>query len=332
MRWLTFIIIAAGLAWSGYWYIGKSSREAGINRWLEDRVEQGWVASSDVSLRGYPNRYDAILSDIILANPKSGWAWNAKQLELLTLSYEPNHIIALFPQSQLISSPKEKITVTSSDMQASLNVTERNSLTLQRATLSAKDLELNSSAGWKNSAKNAILAIRQSQEGSNFYDVALSADDFQPSNVALKELNRGGIMPATFTTFKMDAIVEYDQPLSKQSFESGSAIMQGLDIKDIHLEWGDIVLRAAGKVKLDAEGYPDGKFSLRAVNWQSMIDIAIANNSLDAKMGQRIKDALGFVAKLTGKKDTIDVPLKFSNRKTRLGPITLGPAPQIKFP
>lgn len=332
MRWLTLTIIAAGLAWSGYWFIGKSAREAGLNNWFEKRVDKGWIATGDIKLRGFPNRYDAIITDVVLANPEKDWAWSAERFDLLQLSYKPNHIIAMFPQTQMLSSPNEKITINSADMRASLSVTDPDTLTLLRATVSVIDLELNSTAGWDNRAKDALIALRKTDTGPHTYDVAITANEFNPASINLGGIDRGGIMPDAFTTFKMDAVLHYNEALSKRSFEDGTSLMQRMEIKGINLEWGDLILRAAGDVKLDDMGYPTGKVTVRAVNWQSMIDIAVANNSIDAKTGKHLKDGLGLLAALTGKKDTIDVPLRFKNRKTRLGPINIGPAPQIKFP
>ena len=70
-RLLSTVLIAAFLLYGAYWFIGKSTREDGLERWFDERAAAGWVADTEINLRGFPNRYDAVMTDLNLADPNS---------------------------------------------------------------------------------------------------------------------------------------------------------------------------------------------------------------------------------------------------------------------
>src|SRR4051794_30128731 len=106
MRTLLAIVILAALAWSGYWYVHATARHNAIDGWLAERRAAGWVAEAEkVRVRGFPNRVDTFVTGLDLADPKAGWSWKAGELELLSLSYDPFHVIAVLPGEQVVATP-----------------------------------------------------------------------------------------------------------------------------------------------------------------------------------------------------------------------------------
>ena len=102
MRALIGVVVVLVTLWSGYWFVGSRGVEAGLAAWIDARRAEGWVAEySDISTIGYPNRFDTTISDLALADPATGLAWNMPFFQILTLSYTPNHIIAVFPGNRL---------------------------------------------------------------------------------------------------------------------------------------------------------------------------------------------------------------------------------------
>ena len=330
MRNLVIIILVAALGWSTYWYLGKSSRETALAGWFDARQEAGWVAESSLELRGFPNRYDAIIEGIQLADPVSGWAWSAPHFELLQLSYQPNHFIALWPEHQQIKTPDQKIMIDSTEMRAS--VIFHGETELDRATLTAHKMALKSTADWGGSANDFVLALRRNEQAENSYDIGLSAAQFTPANIIMRHLDTAGIMPNAFETFRMDAQVKFSTPLSQSSFENNTAKLQSLGLNDIHLAWGDLILRATGSVDLDANGYPTGKLTIRATNWEQMLDLAIQSGAVRESEASTVRTGLKVFSAFSGNKNELEIPLRFADRQTRLGPISIGDAPQIKFP
>ena len=88
MKWLLGAILLAAAAWSGMWYFAAETRRDGLRDWFEARRDEGWQADyGDLALRGFPNRYDATITDIALADPERGLVFTAPFLQILTLAY-----------------------------------------------------------------------------------------------------------------------------------------------------------------------------------------------------------------------------------------------------
>jgi hypothetical protein len=330
MRNLVLVILTAALGWSAYWYLGVNNRETALTNWFDEREQAGWVAQSTVNLRGYPNRYDAIIEGIELADPITGWAWYAPRFELLQMSYKRNHFIALWPETQTIKTPYERITINSDDMRAS--VVFHDETELSRATLSAKALNLHSTADWGAATQEFVLALRETDGVENSYDLGLNANDLMPSNTIMRHLDHAGILPKTFQTFRMDASATFSDKLSQASFENNTANLQSLKLNDIHIAWGDLALRATGNITLDTDGYPTGKLTIRATNWEQMLDIAIGSGAVREGEASAIRTALKIFSAMSGNRNELEIPLNFKDRQTNLGPISIGNAPRLKFP
>ena len=330
-RVLTTILLAAFFLYGAYWFIGKSTREQGLERWFDERAAAGWVADTEVELKGFPNRYDAVMTDLNLADPASGWAWSAPRFELMQLSYQPNHYIARWPQSQTVSSPDQKINVISEDLRASIIFEPRSDFIIDRATLTANTIDIQSTANWGAASEDLVLALRQSTKGEAHYDLAVKTSSFRPSNALLLEIDRARVMPESFQLFELSAVAAFADKLSRNSFNNNSADLTHVDLEGLNLEWGDLAFRAAGEFDVDAEGYPSGRITVRAENWERILDMAIAADVVNVNFGETLRSGLSLLARFSGNPDTLDVPLSFTNKETRLGPITLGPAPRLKL-
>ncbi|MDG2404677.1 MAG: DUF2125 domain-containing protein, partial [Paracoccaceae bacterium] len=133
MRRLLLLILVAALGWSGYWFIGALGVEKNTLRWFESRQKAGWIASySDFKLRGFPNRFDLSFNNLNLADPATGWAWTTNFFHLFTMSYKPDHIIAVWAPEQRLATPITKLQLSNSDMRASLVVQSLTTLALER--------------------------------------------------------------------------------------------------------------------------------------------------------------------------------------------------------
>jgi len=134
-RLLTLVLIVASL-WSIYWFIGASAQKIALQSWLEDRRGDGWVAEAEeLRVRGFPNRFDTILRDLSLADPLTGWSWDAPEFQILALSYRPNHVIAVWPPEQQFATPNERMTVTSDLIRGSVRLQPTTALGLEEARI-----------------------------------------------------------------------------------------------------------------------------------------------------------------------------------------------------
>ncbi|MFK5997557.1 MAG: DUF2125 domain-containing protein [Rhodobacterales bacterium] len=331
MRILLGIFGFAVLAWFGYWFIGSNAMETGLKSWLQDRQDSGWVADyTSLDVQGFPNRFDATVINIDLADPKYGWAWTAPEFQILTLSYTPNHFIAVWPHKQTVSTPYETHIITSKDMRASFVFEPNTSLALKRSTLTLKDLTVTSGRGEQSSIASAVLATRQTEGVKFAHDIAFDAKGFMPSKSLKARLDPAAILPPAFKTVSLRSTATFDAPWDRLAIEDVKPNLTRLDITEFDAKWGEVQIQATGSVKVDEEGYPTGSIAVRAKNWRALIRLAVASGALDAGTAQSLETGLGLIAMLSGNNNTLDVPLIFSKHIMSIGPIPIGAAPRLK--
>ncbi|MEM6619523.1 MAG: DUF2125 domain-containing protein [Pseudomonadota bacterium] len=323
------IIVVAGL-YSAYWFVGSSAQERALGVWIEERRADGWVADfSDLSVRGYPSRFDTRITDLQLADPRSGWAWAAPVFQVLALSYQPNHVIAVWPPEQVISSPQERITVTAGDMRASVRFEPNSGLALSAVTLDVEDLALSSSADWSSAMAKAQLATRQTAGTAFAHDVFFQATDMRPARVLELILSEDSPLPEVFEAVKLDATVGFDAPWDRRAIEGRKPELTSLNLREMSARWGAMEFEATGQLTIDRAGVPTGRIAVRAQNWRDMLALAVAADLVPERIAGAVESGLSLIAQFSGNPETIDAPLRFDRGTVALGPIPLGPAPRF---
>ncbi len=328
MKRLFIVILIAALGWAGYWFVGAKAAKNGFASWFSARQSEGWLAeTSDISVAGFPNRFDTTFSDIALADPDTGVAWFAPFFQLLTLSYQPNHLIAIWPNSQSLAFPDQKVAITSSNMKASLVLEADASLPLERSNFSTNTVNLRSDVGWALAADSLQLALYKHADTENTYRFALNADGFAPP--AAMHLPTGYALPRTFKTLQADILAGFDAPWDRRALEVSRPQPNWIDIKKAEVIWGDLELHIAGKVSVNQEGYPSGEITLRATNWREIITLAQASGQVPQTALDAISSGLELISALSGNPRTLDIPLNFKNRAIRIGPVAIAATPRL---
>lgn len=332
MRALIVAILVAATGWSGFWVLGSGAQQSAIQTWLDDRAEDGWVANYDaVTVAGFPNRFDSTVSDLQLADPKYGWSWSAPHFNIMQLSYQPNHFIAVWPKTQSLSSPNGTTIITAQDIRASLVVEPDSRLALDRATVTLSDLHLKGEGGWESAIGQAVLASKQSETEPFAHDIALSAQDVVPSAAFKSQFDPSGTLPSQFETLEIQTTAAFDGPWDLVAIEGKKPVLSRMDLDKFVAKWGDLDLRATGSVEIDAQGYPTGALDIKAKNWQKILDLAVASGAITADVSGMLSTGLGLLALLSGDQNTLNVPLNFSNKVMSLGPIPIGDAPRLMW-
>lgn len=332
MRIVVGIIIAALLGWCAWWFLGAKAQDSAWESWFDERRQAGWVAeTSDISVTGFPNRFDTTIKDIQLADPQSGWAWSAPFFQVLMLSYKPNHIIAAWPETQKISGPKGTTLINSKNMRGSVVFVPNTDLTLDRTRIELNGLGLLGN-DWSASLDDVAFATRRMspEEAPDFaHQIGLDAKDIRLSEPLKRGLDPTGVLPASIEQAHIDIVAAFDAPWDRHSLEERKPKLTALSVKDVSATWGNMDLIANGKVDVDAQGYPVGDINLKAKNWQAMVDLAVGSGLIGRDLGSTVKDGLGLIAMLSGNRETLDVPLTFAGGEIRLGPIPIGRAPKL---
>lgn len=331
MRILLAVILLAAAAWAGYWYLGAQAVERGLRAWLDARAAEGWVVNtSSLRTAGFPNRFDTTLRDVELADPGTGWAWSAPIFQVLALSYRPAHVIAVWPDTQTVASPLQRISVASQRMRGSAVFADLRAFTLDRATVEFAGLDLRSSNDWRAALGGGQLALRRTPAAGNSYDLALEARELTVPDRVAGLLSRGGLVGETVQRMALDASVRFDAPWDRRAIEDRRPQPRRIDLREMRARWGELDLRVAGALDVDARGVPDGSLTVKATNWREMLALAQAAGLVPQRLAPLLEGGLAQLARMNGDPNTLDVPLRFTGGRVSLGGVLpLGRAPRL---
>ena len=331
MRVVLIAVAVAAALWSGYWYIGSRSVENGLRGWLNARADAGWTAGySDVQTRGFPNRFDTTITDLDLAEPATGVAWSAPFLQLFQLSYQPDHIIAVWPGTQTITAPRQRLTIGSDRFQASAIFKPDSDLELDHSNVVLDGLVLTSTAGWSAQVDSLLFATRRTAARPQSHDIGVEATAIRLPDTLSDRLDPAGLLPRTVDRLKIDAAIGLDAPLDRTAIETARPAITRIDLNLLQANWGQLELWATGDLQIDASGLPTGTVTIKAQNWREMLRIGVATGWIPEALQSTLEAGLEPLASLSGSSQTLDAPLTFADGKVALGPIPLGPAPRLR--
>ncbi|MDJ0628017.1 MAG: DUF2125 domain-containing protein [Rhodobacter sp.] len=332
MRILLIVILTAAAGWSGYWVVGSRATEDGLRDWLDARAGAGWLSEySAVSTRGFPNRFDTTITGLELADPATGVAWSAPFLQLHRLSYEPNHVIATWPDRQTLASPYQRLTVGTEKMQASFVFVPGTDLQLDRSSFVVNALDVASTDGWSATVDEVRLATRSTAARAGSHDIGFEATSLRPKGTLLAELADAGLVPGTFERLKIDATVSFDAPWDRAAVEIARPAITGVELNLLQANWGKLELWMAGDLTVDAAGVPSGKITVKAKNWREMLQLAVSAGWIPDSFAPTLETGLELLAGLAGSPKTLDAPLTIRNGAVSFGPISLGQAPRLRL-
>lgn len=333
MRKLFFAVIVAFLAWSGYWYVGATAQKAAIEGWLEQQRADGWVAdAAEIDVAGYPNRFDTTIEDLQLADPSSGWAWSAPWFQILTLSYTPNHVVAVWPPTQNFAGPGQRLTLNSERIRGSVRFAPNTSLALRQTIIELDRLSLASTEGWRAALAEGQLSIRRAPEGTApdyGYDVDLSASMLRLPEPVKRKLDPAGLLPAAVARLDLRMAPVFDAPWDRAAIEPGPPRLETLDIRNASFKWGTIGMTVAGRLDADAEGYATGRLDVTAQNWREMVEMGVNAGVLSSDLASALRSGLAMIGNATGQGDALDVTLRFEDGLIKIGPVPVGQAPRL---
>ncbi len=330
--------LAAALAglWSAYWLLAARGIEGGARSWLEQRAEQGWLAEySDIGTDGYPLRFETRLRGLRLADPRAGLAWEAPRFRFHAPSYRPNRITAVWPETQLLATPLQKIAVASDAMEAGLRFRPGRALALDALTARLEGLRLDSSLGWSAGLEAGRLTLRrvddETADNLHFYEMVFRASRLRPSGGVLRWLDPSGSLPDSFDSFRLEARLGFDAPWDRFAIERRRPQPRLLQLQEASAHWGRLRLRFAGALEVDERGIPDGRIEVRATGWREILRLAVDTGLVSGHLLPTLERAFEFLASASGSPDTLEAPLIFRDGRLSFGPIPLGPAPRLRL-
>lgn len=330
MRTLLAIVVLAALGWSGFWYWNATTRDDALTGWLAERRAAGWVADADVRVTGFPNRVDTIVTGLDLADPRGGWSWQAPEFQILSQTWKPHQVIAVWPGQQTISTPYDTIAVTSERMVGSVTFEPNLRLGLDHSTIELRDLGL-AGTGWQASLGEALLSVRQTPQSAVpfSYDLDFNAKALTLPEGWIRGIERSGLLPPAIDGAHLATTLVFDRAWDRPAIEGDNPALREMRISEMRFTWGALDLRGAGTLGVDAQGFAEGTLDLTARNWRDMLDAAEQAGAVNSGLAGTLRGALGLYARLSGNPDTLSLPLAFKNGEARLGPVPIGAAPML---
>ena len=328
MRKLLSLTALAAIFYGGYWFVGSRAVLSGVETALADLKAEGIADVASVSLVGFPSRFDVTLSEPRLVSVDGQTSWQAPFVQFFALSYRPNHLIAVWPHAQTITLGPEILTVQSSDLRASANFTAGLSLPLEKATLEGHELNVSSNFGWSVLAEKLILASRQSEQGATSHELALAIEGLALGDDLRKVIDPAGKHPVKADDARADLFVDFDRPVDRTLTERPLHITAIRNI-DAHLKWGVMDITAMGEVRVDPEGYPEGRIEISATNWRDILALFVEGGAIERDLAQNYAAGLEAIAKGAGDAGVLKMPILFEDRSVWLGPFLIGPAPRF---
>ncbi|WP_340108744.1 DUF2125 domain-containing protein [Pikeienuella sp. HZG-20] len=325
-------VIAVIVGVSVWWLLAARAQEAALAGWLAERRAAGWQAeAADVSILGFPNRLDLKLTEPALADPASGWAWSAPWFEVAHLIYQPSLFIGIWPPEQRLAAPGGRAVLRTETMKASFRTETSAALPLVRASLDIERGALAADAGWTAGAARISAHVRAAPDAGpeNAYEFRADGLRLRLPNHIRALLDPTDTLPPAIETVTLEGRAAFDRPLDRFALEGPKPGLRLLSLDAADAEWGRLKLTVSGSMKADAEGYGEGEFAIGATNWTAMLDAAAASGALSAPFVETLKTGLGFVARLTGDGETLNVSLSLSGGYARIGPVPIGRAPRL---
>jgi hypothetical protein len=332
MRKLIAILVVLSVAWAGYWFVGSSAVQRGVETWFAEQQTRGVTAEkSTLTVRGFPNRFDVTIEDLKIADPRSGIGWEAPFAQIFALSYKPWHVIAAFPNSQVVRTSSEEILITSEKMQASARARPEYLLPLEEIRLDSTALEASSSLGWKIGAARVFFSISADPANTKAYDIGLDIADAAPDPAIIAALDGvQGLSPAIeMIAIKLNA--RLSAPIDR-TIDAALPKLTGLEVKETQVRWGEMSLTAKGLIEPGPDGIAKGRVEFEVTNWKPLIPLMVAAGAVKPEVAPTVENLLLAMANEGGNPDQLKFPLVMEDGRMSLGPLPLGPAPSFLPP
>lgn len=332
MRVLMAIVVVAAGAYFAWWWVAASVFERAVSGWLAERSAAGWVAEADdIGVQGFPNRLDMIVTGLDLANPEAGWAWSAGEFQILTLPYRPHHIIAALPGEQVLSTPYDTARFQAEMLRGSVVFEPNTALALDRSSFEIGEMTIAGDAGWEAGIGSANFATRQAEDDPRpfAHDVVFTAEEVALPRHWTAGITGADLLPRAIENLRLDLTLDYDRAWDRPAIEAGNPILQEVRVRDVSITWGELDLRGRGLLTSDARGFAEGRIDLRARNWRGMLEIAERSGLIGSGVAGTLRTGLDLIARFSGDRNSLNVPLDFEDGQMRLGPVTIGTAPRF---
>lgn len=330
MRALFWGLLIVAALWAGYWVVGSRALQRSTEQWFAAQSAAGHRARAEgIAVRGFPNRFDLTVSGLSLADPHGGFGWQAPFVQVFAMTWKPWHLIAAFAPEQVITTPRESLTLTTTGMRGSLQLTPGPDLALNRIVLEASGPGLVSDLGWALSADRLVISAEADPARPPALRIGLALLGLAPDAALMARLQGQSDLPGKIDDIHLDATALLSAPLDRHAGQT-APVLEGISLREARLLWGGLQIYATGDLRAGAEGLAEGTIALRIKGWRRLPAILLAAGVVEPGIDQTIARALEVLAEGGRDPETLDVALVMAAGQMRIGPVPLGPAPSLR--
>ncbi|MEP5761687.1 MAG: DUF2125 domain-containing protein [Litoreibacter sp.] len=319
MRILIWGTLTLALLWGGYWFVGASQLEKALVANLDDK-SHGSVSTSysDIAVRGFPNRFDTTLTDLEIESHDEPVTWSIPFLQILALSYNPGHLIAVWSQDQSVTLPDQVIDLNVESLQASAVFENITRINLARATLVGGAMKFRSSADWGIDVASLSTSLRQKNIPET-YDLALDTTGISVPDLGLSA-NEALNADARIT-------VELARPLDRD-LDSQQAV-KSISVSRVQITQGDSTINVTGELPVDDFGVMDGELTVQVSNWQKILMRLTSAEVLPTDVADNLTTLINLFALDPNDPDNLNLVISIKQGNAFFGPIPLGTVPKL---
>lgn len=328
---LAIALFAAGI-WTGWWFFAAHVIDTGVADWRQDQLRHGvQVDYSDLHVQGFPHLLDMTATDPRLTGIRSGASWHAPYFRLFAPAYQPNHVVAQWPQDQTITTRAQQITVQNDTMTADILLAPTLSLALEHIGFEADQIHLISDDGWDLRVEESRVRIRPNTDASAPYahDISLRLSRLTPGGRLRTQLDPAERLPSLIDEVTLQATLRFDAPLDRHALSGRRPEIQGITLQDTGGHWGGADLRLSGTLEMDALGYANGRLRLRLTGWQPILDLAISTGLVPENRRSTVERAIRLLEGTSVNNRELDIPLTVTQGQVSLSVIPLTTLPPV---
>ena len=83
----------------------------------------------------------------------------------------------------------------------------------------------------------------------------------------------------------------------------------------------------SGALTVGSSGVVAGKIEIQAHNWRDIIALFVSTGAMPQSIATPLEEALAVMAKASDDPEVLNIPLRFDDGYSYIGPVSLGPAP-----
>lgn len=336
LKWAAGLCVIGAVVWSGWWVVGSEGQKAGLEAWFEQQRKRGWQAeAAAVEVSGFPGDFNLVATDMALADPATGWAWNAPEWRVDSTTTTPTRFTVTWPEEQTLAVPGAAATIVSAGMTSVLDMRPGPSMELRQLTGNITALAITGQQGWRAGADAVTMDLFEKPEDlgpPNSYDLTFEGVKLKLPKEIIAAIDPTGWLKPSVDRLTISGHAAFRDPIDRIALEEGRLALRAATIREAGFEWGTMRLVAKGAVQVDERGFPTGEITVEAREWRQMIRLAVSAGVIDNRTARTVTQGVEFLTALTGGGDNLSLPLGLAGGKIRLGPFAIADAPRLAPP